>query len=191
MATCVRCGYGFQRQGACRECGGEEFVSPNDERGQASRRRRLRVIQKAYQVMNRESGGFKAGEGAMCRDCGKAADCWDHRDYWTPTLAEPVCFSCNSRRGPGYTLPPDERGGFVIDVKVPGIEQCWNCKHSGSVRGSDDWYCKRGLGDLEIPSDERIVSETHRCDDYEYHGQNELSVRGCSSTLTRDAVGVE
>jgi hypothetical protein len=38
-----------------------------------------------------------------CVDCGKFAQCYDHRDYEKPLDVEPVCFSCNSRRGPAST----------------------------------------------------------------------------------------
>ena len=34
-----------------------------------------------------------------CVDCGKPAQCWDHRDYDKPLDVEPVCGSCNGKRG--------------------------------------------------------------------------------------------
>ena len=37
----------------------------------------------------------------LCFDCGKGAQCYDHRDYRKPHKVEPVCFSCNAKRGPG------------------------------------------------------------------------------------------
>jgi len=37
----------------------------------------------------------------MCLDCDKPAQVYDHRDYNKPMEAEPVCYSCNSKRGPG------------------------------------------------------------------------------------------
>ena len=36
-----------------------------------------------------------------CVDCGKWAQCWDHRDYSKPLEVDPVCKSCNYHRGPG------------------------------------------------------------------------------------------
>ena len=39
----------------------------------------------------------------MCVDCGKPAKCYDHRDYNQPLKVEPVCTSCNKKRG--YGLP--------------------------------------------------------------------------------------
>lgn len=34
-----------------------------------------------------------------CCDCGKPATLYDHRDYTQPLLVDPVCHSCNRRRG--------------------------------------------------------------------------------------------
>lgn len=36
-----------------------------------------------------------------CVDCGATAEVYDHRDYSRPLVVEPVCRSCNCRRGPG------------------------------------------------------------------------------------------
>lgn len=36
-----------------------------------------------------------------CVDCGKRAQCYDHRDYAKPLEVNPVCRSCNKFRGPG------------------------------------------------------------------------------------------
>lgn len=36
-----------------------------------------------------------------CSDCGERAACWEHRDYRYALWVEPVCVSCNSKRGPG------------------------------------------------------------------------------------------
>ena len=35
-----------------------------------------------------------------CTDCGKRATVYDHRDYGRPLDVEPVCQSCNLKRGP-------------------------------------------------------------------------------------------
>lgn len=39
--------------------------------------------------------------GVSCVDCGRAADRYDHRDYSKPLSVDPVCRTCNRRRGPG------------------------------------------------------------------------------------------
>lgn len=36
-----------------------------------------------------------------CVDCGRQAQHYDHRDYLKPLEVEPVCASCNIRRGQG------------------------------------------------------------------------------------------
>ena len=47
----------------------------------------------------------RAGElqpvSGPCMDCGKPATCYDHRDYNHPLAVDPVCRSCNGKRGPG------------------------------------------------------------------------------------------
>lgn len=35
-----------------------------------------------------------------CADCDRPADRYDHRDYGKPLQVEPVCISCNNKRGP-------------------------------------------------------------------------------------------
>lgn len=39
-----------------------------------------------------------------CCDCGKPAYCYDHRDYGQPMAVDPVCRSCNVRRGTAKPL---------------------------------------------------------------------------------------
>lgn len=38
-------------------------------------------------------------EHVPCADCGKRSACYDHRDYNRLLDVEPVCTSCNIRRG--------------------------------------------------------------------------------------------
>ena len=35
----------------------------------------------------------------ICVDCGKPAQCYEHRDYNKPLEVVPTCKSCNTRRG--------------------------------------------------------------------------------------------
>lgn len=35
-----------------------------------------------------------------CKDCGRRASIYDHRDYRKPLEVEPVCCACNIKRGP-------------------------------------------------------------------------------------------
>jgi len=40
-------------------------------------------------------------DGLKCVDCGENAFCYDDRDYRKPLKVDPVCKSCDGRRGPG------------------------------------------------------------------------------------------
>lgn len=42
-----------------------------------------------------------------CSDCGKPATCYDHRDYNKPLEVDPVCSSCNRKRGPAKYICGD------------------------------------------------------------------------------------
>ena len=44
-----------------------------------------------------------------CADCGKAAYGYDHRDYDRPLDVEPICRSCNHKRGPAKQFMPGAR----------------------------------------------------------------------------------
>jgi hypothetical protein len=50
---------------------------------------------------------LKTGEYA-CVDCGGVALEYDHRDYGRPVEVEPVCRSCNKRRGRAKWPQPRE-----------------------------------------------------------------------------------
>jgi len=41
----------------------------------------------------------------QCVDCGKQAAHYDHRDYSKPLQVDPVCRSCNAKRGPAMPIP--------------------------------------------------------------------------------------
>jgi len=44
-----------------------------------------------------------------CVDCGKPAQCYEHRDYNKPLEVVPACKSCNTRRGPAIPLKTEEQ----------------------------------------------------------------------------------
>ena len=44
--------------------------------------------------------------GIPCKDCGRPAAAYDHRDYDKPLDVEPVCNPCNLRRGAGANRTP-------------------------------------------------------------------------------------
>lgn len=54
-----------------------------------------RIVAKAVR-----NGELRPATGFDCTDCGKPATEYDHRDYRKPLDVEPVCRSCNLKRGP-------------------------------------------------------------------------------------------
>jgi hypothetical protein len=50
-----------------------------------------------------------------CVDCGKPARHYDHRDYSQPLKVEPVCRSCNIKRGPADVWP---KGHMPSDARA-------------------------------------------------------------------------
>ena len=64
--------------------------------------------QKAHGIVSRtvKSGklpDLKATE-VFCVDCGERATQYDHRDYGEPLKVEPVCRSCNAKRGKALAM---------------------------------------------------------------------------------------
>lgn len=57
---------------------------------------------RAIQLVNQAvaHGVLSHVKSHTCVDCGKPAQCYDHRDYFKPLDVEPVCNNCNKKRGP-------------------------------------------------------------------------------------------
>jgi len=51
-----------------------------------------------------KKGLLVSAKKLQCLDCGLPAFCYDHRDYNKPLEVEPVCRSCNYRRGSAIPL---------------------------------------------------------------------------------------
>jgi len=49
-----------------------------------------------------------------CEDCGRDAECYDHRDYNKPLDVEPVCRQCNSIRGAGIPMKVELFSGETL-----------------------------------------------------------------------------
>lgn len=43
-----------------------------------------------------------------CVDCGRQAECYDHRDYLKPLDVEPLCKRCDLQRGKGANRGDEE-----------------------------------------------------------------------------------
>jgi hypothetical protein len=65
--------------------------------------KRIEIIKaSAYQAVTKAilNGELPIINTRYCVDCGAFATKYDHRDYSQPLLVEPVCNSCNRKRGP-------------------------------------------------------------------------------------------
>lgn len=61
-----------------------------------------------------ENGLLPRLDGSIaCVDCGIRAAHYDHRDYARPLDVDPVCASCNVRRGPGRIPEPRTFAPYV------------------------------------------------------------------------------
>jgi hypothetical protein len=58
-------------------------------------------------------GELRPAREQKCADCGKQAAHYDHRDYSKPLAVDPVCRSCNRKRGPGLRF-----GGRVLPAEL-------------------------------------------------------------------------
>lgn len=67
----------------------------------ASKRAEMPLMYSAYAIVREAvvAGILPKARGLKCVDCGQEAWHYDHRDYRKPLEIEPVCISCNYRRG--------------------------------------------------------------------------------------------
>jgi hypothetical protein len=83
----------------------------------SSSRSQLQIKHKAIRKITAaavRAGFLQHPSDLDCMDCGKPAECYDHRDYNMPLEVQPVCCSCNSARGAGVPL---DRDLFVYEPK--------------------------------------------------------------------------
>lgn len=99
--TCVQCGgvslvtggTSCFRCAACRSAAGE------------SESQRLQRAAHAAVANAIRTGLLPHPSACGCVDCGNGAAQYDHRDYSKPLDVQPVCRSCNVRRGPAIGHP--------------------------------------------------------------------------------------
>ncbi len=58
-----------------------------------------------------------------CVDCGRQADCYDHRDYSRPLDVEPVCIACNGHRHRGLMPASKTTADFRQGSERYGFER--------------------------------------------------------------------
>lgn len=104
--TCFACGIETMGRGAtkycrcepCKESGRRgELPFPKYDRGGGSR-----AMAAVYAAIR--EGVLLHPTECKCVDCGAQAHQYDHRDYRRPLDVDPVCRSCNKRRGPAIPL---------------------------------------------------------------------------------------
>lgn len=87
------------REPSARFCWGCTHIRPR-KNGQA---------QAAYEVNKAvRNGTIPHFSNFNCVDCGKPAQCYEHRDYNKPLEVEPTCKSCNTRRRPAIPLKKEK-----------------------------------------------------------------------------------
>ena len=97
---CIACGVlkelgraGCDKCGECYRAGTAEWA----KRHIANRPLQKEAQQAVVEAVRR--GHMPPARVLMCVDCGKQAGVYDHRDYRRPLHVEPVCYSCNGKRG--------------------------------------------------------------------------------------------
>lgn len=104
---------------ACQDCGlsfypnseypitGLRCIDCSARRGAAlSRKRYGALANRAHRAVKAavKRGDLPHPSELGCTDCHKDAEVYDHRDYRKPLVVEPVCRSCNRKRGPSQIL---------------------------------------------------------------------------------------
>lgn len=97
----------------CRDCGGQFSGYGSPKRCEPCRRAYI-----VYKIVGtgqslaigavskaKLSGQIRPASAHNCVDCGASAAHYDHRDYGRPLDVEPVCHSCNMRRGAAKRRP--------------------------------------------------------------------------------------
>ena len=58
-------------------------------------------------------GELKPVKECICVDCGKPAQCYDHRDYNKPLEVHAVCRVCNAKRGHAIPFGRNAKGEWL------------------------------------------------------------------------------
>ena len=86
-APCVICG--------AADIGGRRICADCSKEREPLMRSAVAAVNRAVRM-----GALPHVKGKLCVDCGAPAHDYDHRNYSRPLDVEPVCRSCNLRRGP-------------------------------------------------------------------------------------------
>jgi hypothetical protein len=85
--------------------------------------RQQRRAARCILTMAIKAGFIRSHHGQQCVDCGAPAIGLEHREYSRPLDVEPICNSCNFRRGPAKLLrandPPLSASVATTDTPAP------------------------------------------------------------------------
>lgn len=80
-----------------------------------SNRKAIHAVNKAV-----KNGDLPHIRTQICVDCGAQARHYDHRDYDKPLIVEPVCVSCNLKRGKAKGSHDEDTRNLNGDVILNG-----------------------------------------------------------------------
>lgn len=101
MRTCISCNVSPSRYGRrCQPCTADHIQYMEFGRG---KREAGSAVAKA-----KRKGLLRPASEFSCTDCSAPAVDYDHRDYNKPLEVQPVCRSCNLRRGSAIPRVPPE-----------------------------------------------------------------------------------
>lgn len=90
----------FYRATFCAKCSHKRYIERETKmmaRFHPLRKKALAIV--AYAKKTGQIASLAGNKRIRCKDCNAIAEVWDHRDYAKPLEVEPVCYSCNSKRG--------------------------------------------------------------------------------------------
>lgn len=96
-------------------------------------------------------GLLPRADSFSCVDCGKQAQGYDHRDYNKPMDVEPVCRSCNAKRGPG----------IPAELEPPKQRLCETCGADVSDRHRLTRFCSPCAEQRQITASYRSKQKRH------------------------------
>lgn len=124
--SCLHCASPFLRAG-----GGSRLCLRCASLCSSASMRSVRAVRKAI-----AAGELSHFSALYCVDCGAFADRYEHRDYAEPLKVDPVCRSCNARRG--HALPFSKLCPGLTENSIGRIVRNeWQLWPTGRVPRSD------------------------------------------------------
>jgi hypothetical protein len=99
---------------------GEADIRRLSEKARPLQRRAIARVRYAV-----ATGRIRPARDHSCVDCGEPAKHYDHRDYTKPLDVDPVCVSCNRRRGAGYPYRDEDVLSIATLPTDQGVIRWW------------------------------------------------------------------